>query len=227
MAFDLAAQPPRVAEWDHERAAAEVFTGSFADWLDAQLDLEGDLELEEKRATDDQRRWASLHTPFCESPFGKQVLLRLQTKSGDILRDVLLDLHLQYTFQPRVVTNGGISYIGLLHFRKDALGCWKCGKFNTDTTEQCAHCGEGLLRGTYLESRNLSHHTTAWDEPFGIWASRNLSLDAPKPVLVATPSQPRGIPSWARLKRFGGTRDPRIPADALTDGWDPPAGDTI
>ncbi len=218
MAFDLSAQPPRLVRWDHEEeaeAAAEPYAGSFTAWLDEQLDLDAEVEHEEAEYAQMKRGWTSRLAPFCDSPLGKQVSLRVQAKDGDALRDVLLDLHLQYTFHPRVVVNNGVTYAGLLHFKDDALGCWRCGAFNATSSNDCASCSERLLRRTYADSKDLPRKTEAQEPPFAEWATPYVNLDAPVPVRVQTLHQPEGIPKWARLIAFGGTRDPRVVGKSL------------
>ena len=57
-----------------------------------------------------------------------------------------------------------------------------------------------LLAGTFALVRSMEAEITASKECFGQW----VSLEKYKPVHVKSPTEPGGVPLWARLKRFGG-----------------------
>src|SRR5262249_40525029 len=150
MAFDLSAGGLLV-EWDHEQATATPYGGTFAAWLSAQLDQEAASDDDEQRALAEQRRWAREHVPFCDTPLGKKAGTRVSALAETALRNVLLDLHLQYTFHPRVVEHDGLCFLGLLHFTDNTVGCWRCGRMNEKVARACDSCDEPLLQRTFAE----------------------------------------------------------------------------
>jgi hypothetical protein len=226
MAFDLGRDPPQVVEWDHERGAAEEVASSFCDWLAGQLEEEASAERDEADHAARQRRWAREHIPFCDTPLGRRAALLLARREGDALRDVLLDLHLQYTFESPVVLNNGICFAGLLHFTDASIGCWRCGAMGAPEAPGCLSCGEPQLLDTHARACELPRQDVAREECFGLWAARHVDVDAPVPVLVTSVLHREGVPFWARLPAFGGSRDPRVrAADPESDDWEPSSGD--
>jgi hypothetical protein len=213
MAFDESAGG-KVVEWDHETQKAKRFKGSFTAWLAKQLDETAAADAEERDVLAAQQQQGSAHVPFCDTSLGKAAALRLGTEAGQALRDVLLDLHLQYTFHPHVIAVGEVRYLGLLHFTDSSIGCWRCGRMNAKTLAACAGCGEALLLRTFGEGVRLPTRTTSAAPCFGVWAAAHVDVASPRPALVTTPYDPRGIPKWARLTAFGGSRDPRVASQA-------------
>jgi hypothetical protein len=211
-AFDLGGQAARIVHWYHDDRP-EPFAGSFTDWIASVLGEQADARDEEAEYRQNVRRWHDHYVPFCDSAFGKAVISRLTPDArGARLRDVLLDLHLQYTFQPYVVARDPLRFAGLLHFAESDIGCWRCGAISRrDAAERqaCSRCGEPLLLLTFAHARAQKPRPVS-RPAFADWAAPHLSLDDPHPVVVTDLASGKGIPFWARLHAFGGTRDPTL-----------------
>ena len=159
------------------------------------------------------------YIPFHESEYGREVIGWMEKERGDTLRSILLDLHLQYTFNTILVQKDGFFFCGLLVFNDRSVNCWRCGQSTLKemlvgkNELKCLGCGEGLLIKTYeIFQHKMPYASKAPQHPvFHVWAASYLSSkDQVDSVFVKDHVVGSdGIALWGRLYRFGGTLDPR------------------